>query len=477
MGRRTLHLQPPCLTVRRLVILWAVSVFLAWAVLVTGWLVARERLAAISGVVLLEVRVLNMVRELELVVLAERRADLLWQVTEDSPYQERRDTFQVIAGQIAESLGMYMTSDEERELLAGIREQIRLLYELSASPTRVPQGMVSETADRLLILIGRLHDRSRSQMEESVQAATRTFNVIGYAALGLAGATAVLLLAGSVIVIRRVVRPTLALTDAARAFGRGQFSARATVLYEDELGTLARTFNNMAEDIADRERNRLEFVAMVVHDLKNPVLAVQMAGRMLRVATNDDPKCRPYLDGIDTETKRLRAIVQDLMDDVQVASGRFSVQKTAVHLCGLVRQLMQDEARTFSEHKIAVEIQEGCVVLGDARRIERVVVNLVSNAVKYSPPGTQVTVRVWREEPFAVLGVADQGPGISREDREMLFQPFGRGRSPGAGIEGTGMGLYVVKQIVEAHGGQIELESEPGRGTVFRVKLPLAGEG
>ena len=150
----------------------------------------------------------------------------------------------------------------------------------------------------------------------------------------------------------------------------------------------------MAEDIADRERNRLDFVAMVVHDLKNPVLTVEMAGRMLRVCTGNNPECRQYFDAIDAEVKRLRTIVGDLMDDVQVASGRFSVQKTAVPMCELVRQLVQEQARTLADHKITTDIEEGCNVLGDARRIERIVMNLLSNAVKYSPRGTEIAIRV-----------------------------------------------------------------------------------
>ena len=292
--------------------------------------------------------------------------------------------------------------------------------------------------------------------------------------LALLLGTAVLLFGGAIVLIHRVVRPALALTDVAGAFGRGQLSARASVLYEDELGKLARTFNGMADDISSRDRNRLDFIAMVVHDLKNPVMSVEMANRMLRVCTGNRPECGPYLDAIDTEVKRLRTIVRDLMDDVQVASGRFSVEKTPVSIGDLTHRLMQVEAQAFADHKIAVEIQESCTVLGDARWIERVIMNLLSNAVKYSAPGTQVTVRVQREEPFGVLTVSDLGRGIAREDLDVIFLPFGRGRSAAAGIEGAGLGLYVVKQIVEAHGGQIEVESEPGHGAAFRIKLPLA---
>lgn len=474
MRRQILHRQRSWLTIRRLVILWAVSVFLAWAALVVGWLIAWQGVAAIVFRIHLDGHALITAHNLELTVLAGRRADLLWQATGEAKYREQREGYQAKAEQIASELDPYLTSREEHGLWLDIRRHLRTLRDQLASPTPVPLGTVSQAADDLLRSLSRFNEQNQHQMERSVQEAQRTYRHMSYWALGLLTATALMLLGGSVAVIHRVVRPALTLTDTAQAFGRGQLSARASVPRDDELGALARTFNTMADDISNRDRNRLEFIAMVVHDLKNPVMAVDMANRMLRACPNSESFCRPYLDGIDAEVKRLRAIVRDLMDDVQIASGRFSMQHKPVNLCDLVRRLIEAETRAMTDHKFVVDLQGGCIVLGDARRIERVVMNLVSNAIKYSPGGTEVAVRVQREGSFAVLSVSDQGPGISREDLEVVFLPFGRGRSADQEAEGTGMGLYVVKQIVEAHGGRIEVDSELGRGTVFRVRLPLA---
>ncbi len=474
MGRRSLHIRVSCLTVRRLVLLWAASVLLAWIVLVVGWFVAWERLTNIAHQARLDVRAFDMTRNLELAVLACRHADVLWQTTGQARYRERRDAQQVMAEQIAAGLDPYITSQQENDLLTDIRNRLHSLRDWSKSPTSVPLETASQAADDLLRSLNQFHEQNKSQMEESVQAAKRTYNIVSCGGLALLVGAAMLLFGGSIVVIRRVVQPALALTDVAGAFGRGQLSARAAVRYDDEMGKLAKTFNSMADDISSRDRNRLDFIAMVVHDLKNPVMSVEMANRMLRVCTGSGPQCRPYLDAIDTELKQLRTIVRDLMDDVQVASGRLSVQKAPVCIDELAHRLIQVEAQAFADHKIVVDIQASCTVLGDARWIERVVMNLLSNAIKYSPPGTQVTVRVHREEPFGVLTVSDQGRGIAREDLDVIFLPFGRGRSAEAGVEGAGMGLYVVKRIVEAHGGKIEVESDLGRGSVFRVKLPLA---
>jgi two-component system sensor histidine kinase MtrB len=230
--------------------------------------------------------------------------------------------------------------------------------------------------------------------------------------LGLSAATGVLLLLGSHSVINRVVRPALVLTEAADNFGRGDFSTRAPILHEDELGALARTFNNMAGDIANREYNRMQFVATVAHDLKNPVLTMEMAGRLLGDLSPTDEQ-RPYVDAITDEATRLRVTLRDLMDDLQVASGYLAIRKTEVELQSLVRRLVQTRAKAFADHEMIVETLE-CTVLGDARRLERVVMNLLSNAVKYSPSDTRITVRVEKQESFGVVSYRMRGRVLPR---------------------------------------------------------------
>jgi signal transduction histidine kinase len=344
-----------------------------------------------------------------------------------------------------------------------------------ASCAGTPQEETAEQhAQDLESRVYRLQHQYMCEMGDLLYAAKELQGTVEIWAMSLLGGTAVLLIIGSLVVINRMMRPALALTSAAAAFGSGDFSTKAPVLHDDEMGALARTFNNMAADIADRENNRQQFVAMVVHDLKNPLLVVEMSGRMLRQSVENKQQRNSYLDAIEAEVKRLRGIVRDLTDDIQVASGRFSVRKAPVELTALVRQLVQTQAEAFSSHEIVLQASGECVVLGDAGRIERVAQNLISNAVKYSAPGKRVTVRVETKEQFVVLSVSDEGPGIREEDLRVLFQPFGRGRSADTFAEGTGMGLYIVKRIVEAHDGRIEVQSELGHGSTFRVSLPLA---
>ncbi len=463
--------QPP--TIRMLVVLWVGSALLAWVILVAGWLVAENRLSAMGDQVATNIKALDTTRKLETAVLGYRHEDLLSYATGKNDHLQKSHEYLRRAEQTAQSLAPYIDAPHERELWTEIQENLENLDERPGAPALTAE-VEAWPASGLSSLIRHFEVQDEIQMQNSIVAADHLRGAVRHWTEGLSVGTAVLLVSGAAEFIRRVVRPALNVTHAAEAFGQGDFSVRTPVLYADELGALTRTFNNMAHDIANREQDRLQFVAMVVHDLKNPMLAIDMAARMLFGSNTTEEQRRSYGDGIREEVARARGIIRDLTEDIQVANGRFAINKTDVDLSTLVRQFAARQSRPFADHEITVKADEGCVIQGDANRIERVLMNLVSNAVKYSPPHTRVALQVQKQGSFALLTVSDQGAGIAPEDLRVLFQPFGRGRSAHSLAEGTGMGLYVVKQIVEAHGGKIEVRSEPGHGATFEIRLPLA---
>jgi signal transduction histidine kinase len=480
MHTKSVHILQRLSTVRILAAAWAGSLLLAWALLAAGWSVAKARLAAMADDVATATRSLSEARHLESEILAHQREYLLWEATGRADYRDRSRQHLQSAERVAADLAPHTTSAEEHALSTEIQGRLRSVRE--QWPLAPPTPQEAEAAgeirwvDDLLTIMDQYRAINESQLEESIQAAKQVRTAVSQWVLGLLAGTAALLFGGAWAFLRRIIHPVLNVTRAAEAFGQGGFSVRAPVAHDDELGALARTFNNMAGDIADREKDRLQFVAMVVHDLKNPVLAIDMATRVLGRSHAAEEERRSYLDAIREEVTRLRGIIRDLTDDIQVVNGRFSVRKTEVDLGMLIRQFVQARRNTFATHEILAETDEDCTVQADADRISRVLMNLVSNAVKYSPRGTRITLRVHQSDSQAMLTVSDQGSGIAKEDLQVLFQPFGRGRSAHTLAEGTGIGLYVVKQIIEAHDGRIEVHSAPGSGATFEIRLPLAKE-
>jgi signal transduction histidine kinase len=469
-----LHRVMRPLTLRSAVALWMVTISAAWIVLVVGWAIANiwsvhNHHAGLTT----DIQAVNVAHRLEIALLGYRREDLLWHATKRTDYRQLRDEYLGTARQTAESLGLYSPSQKEQAIVIQIQEAMEALEGQIRIPSPIPPESEVQLTEEVLTDVRELRQGKEMLMHDSIETADRLYRRMTYWTLGLLAATALMLFGGGWRFTRRVIRPVLALSRAAEDFGCGDLTRRAPVLYNDELGALARTFNNMALDISNREKKRVQFVAMVVHDLKNPVHAIDIAARLLSRPELSMEDRKLYLSGVMQETEKLKRIIRELIDDAQVATGHFSLHKTNTDVGLLVRRLVEAQSNTEAGHEIDVEAPAGCIVQADVKRMERVVTNLLSNAIKYSPHHTRVTVRVARNGAQARLTVSDEGPGIANEDLRVVFQPFGRGRSAGTLAEGAGMGLYVVKQIVKAHGGRVEVQSQLGHGTTFLVDVPL----
>ena len=462
-------------TIRGYIALWGGSVLLACLVLVVGWLLAQRQLSQMQGRTFTDAQALDLGRLLEIQLLTERSEDLLWRATGHEQHRTQRDARLDEAAKTANELRDYIGSPEEVQLVEQINQKLTAFRALAAHETPATLEQVSDAVDDLLRSVEQYQDQNRAQMADTFEGARRLQVTIDRSSIILVLFVGVILVVGSIGLIQRVARPTLEVSRAAREFGSGNLAARASVEKDDELGSLSRTFNNMAEDIASREKSRLDFVASVAHDLKNPLVTIGGAARKLRSGSRD-PAQIAWLDRMILQVTRLENLAQDLMDTVQVSTGRLSLNTTRLNLTELIREIQQEQGELFSSHTLAFEGEEDCWVLADKGRIERVAINLISNAVKYSPEGTQVLLRVCRERTSAVLFVKDRGVGISAEDLAVIFQPFGRGRHTRHMAKGTGLGLCVVKDIIEAHGGGIHIDSAPGAGTSVEIRLPLESD-
>jgi signal transduction histidine kinase len=233
------------------------------------------------------------------------------------------------------------------------------------------------------------------------------------------------------------------------------------------------------------EREKDEFLSTASHELKTPLTAMALAAQVIeRIlarpdARVDDERLRRSVHGMVRQVVRAKDLINDLLEVSRLQGTGPSIRTSPMDLGALV----QDAARQMSDslaegdpHTIQVDVPaEPLMVLGDDLRLEQVLTNLLSNALKYSPERESVLVQACPRGAIAELRVIDQGMGVSDEERGLLFLPFSRTiAARDSSIEGTGLGLYITRQIVERHGGSIHYEPTPGGGATFVVMLPLA---
>jgi len=171
----------------------------------------------------------------------------------------------------------------------------------------------------------------------------------------------------------------------------------------------------------------------------------------------------------------MNTMIQDLVDSVRSEAGELRLERQPVDLRSFLDELLKRQATALDTQRIRIEAADGLPpVSADPNRLERILVNLLSNALKYSPPGSPVTVSLQQQNGEIITSVADRGPGIAPEEIPRLFQRFYRAAAGRRQPEGIGLGLYITRMLVEAHGGRIWVQSTPGVGSVFSFSLPLA---
>jgi signal transduction histidine kinase len=241
-----------------------------------------------------------------------------------------------------------------------------------------------------------------------------------------------------------------------------------------ELTSRLRDAENRAQQLA---RSREEFIAAAAHELKTPLSALQLQLELLLrpVRASGDLKAIERGKKVAASAKRVERLFDLLLDTSRIQAGRLQLERTDIDLAALARDVLDSMSNDGSVGgcPVSLEIEGDPRGRWDPLRIEQVVRNLVSNACKYGG-GNPVSVKLRGEDGAAVLSVEDRGVGISSDALPRLFQPFERGDAGLTRVGGTGLGLWIVRQIVEAHGGRVEAQSEPGRGSRFRVTLPVA---
>jgi signal transduction histidine kinase len=292
--------------------------------------------------------------------------------------------------------------------------------------------------------------------------------------LASGGALLVALLVG-VLLARTLTRPLQALTQATKLVASGQLGQEVTVRSSDEIGELAAAFNQMSRELARAIQVRRQMTADIAHELRTPLTVI--AGYIESMSDGVLAPTPERLAVIYAEIEHLQHLVGDLRTLSQADAGELSLHKQPV----AVQDLIEHAQAAFEHHAeqkgIALDVQPGGdtpPVVVDEIRMTQVLSNLLSNALRYTPPGGHITLGAEAHNGGVDLSVRDTGAGIPPSDLPFVFNRFYRADKSRSDEGESGLGLAIVKALVEAHGGTIEALSELGRGTTMRIHLPAA---
>lgn len=345
-----------------------------------------------------------------------------------------------------------------------------------------------------LIAFSRLYVRGLPVGIVAVQPGGPSFRVLREMVPTMLMMVGVLMLAGTglaaLLIFGPVNRRLKGLEEAARRLGAGDLAARAPVGGGDEITAVANAFNRMADDLAERanqlqaaDRARRQLFADVSHELMTPLTAIRGYVETLGLPDlkADDQTRRRYLGIVEEETLRLEAIIGDLLDLARLEAGGGSLKRQDVPVPHLFARVTARHERESRERQVAFSeaIEPGAeIVDADPDRLEQALQNLAANALRYASAGGRVELRASPRGDAIVLQVRDTGRGIPAEHLPMVFDRFYKVDGSRTGLDaGSGLGLSIVKAIVERHGGTISVRSEPGVETVFEIVLPGAAAG
>ena len=290
-------------------------------------------------------------------------------------------------------------------------------------------------------------------------------------------AAAVVAMAIALVISRVITKPIATLTRGIQRMGRGDLSVRVPVKGSGELRRLSETFNVMSEKLELLDKSRNQFVSNASHELKTPLATMKILLENIIYQPEMDAELRTeFLTDVNREINRLNLIISDLLTLVSMDSKTTRLNRETFRFADVVTDVVHRLSIVSEKRRqeIKLQISDSCEMYADCAKLTQVVYNIMDNAIKYTPEGGLIRVRLIRSGRDAILSIADNGPGIPKEDQPHIFDRFYRvdkARSRDTG--GTGLGLSIVHQLVLMHGGTVSVQSEEGHGSTFTVELPI----
>jgi signal transduction histidine kinase len=268
------------------------------------------------------------------------------------------------------------------------------------------------------------------------------------------------------------------MTQATHSLSKGVYQPMP-VKGPGEVRQLARAFNEMVERVQDSQKSQRDFLANVTHELRTPLTSIQGFAQAIIDGTVTAPEAlHQAAIVIYNDAGRMHRLVMDLLSLARLEAGTVELQHASVDLGQLLSNIVDKFSIQAQNANVALrfDLAQPAICIGDGDRLAQVFINLVDNALKFTPAGGRVTLSTETKDGFVRVKVADTGNGIAAEDQKYIFERFyqvDKSRHGGGG-RGIGLGLAIARQIVLAHGGQIQVESNPGNGSIFTVNLPLS---
>ena len=277
---------------------------------------------------------------------------------------------------------------------------------------------------------------------------------------------------------RRVSRPLKQMKKAAARISNGDFEKRLDIKSRDEIGDLAGAFNNMATALQNTEEMRREFIANVSHELRTPMTSIRGFVEGILDGTIPPERQNHYLTIVRDETNRLNRLVNDLLDLAKMESGELKLNIITIDINKLVRRCVVKLETMFIEKNLTVNAdfeEENMLVRADSDAIERVLYNLLHNAIKFTQSGGKISIMTRKQRDKVEVTVKDNGIGIEKEELDMIWDRFYKSdKSRSRDKTGTGLGLAIARNIINEHGQNIWAESKAGEGTSFTFTLERA---
>ncbi len=310
------------------------------------------------------------------------------------------------------------------------------------------------------------------------QVDAQIFNLIFLILIGLMVVFVIIILS-NLFFIRSIIIPVKEINETTKKISQGDYSVRIEKKYNDEIGNLCDSINSMAEEISTTDKMKNDFISTISHELRTPLTSIKGWGETLTFGIDEsvDEITRKGLEVIVKEAGRLEGFVEELLDFSRLQSGRMNLKLAKTDIFAE----LDETVFTFRERAMREQIEVKysipevpAIADADANRLKQVFMNILDNALKYSRAPSKIFVKAqftqYEDKSFISIAIADQGCGISKEDLPHVKDKFYKAN---VSVRGSGIGLAVTNEIVNLHGGRLEINSEEGKGTLVTIYLPI----